>query len=170
MFSPMQISEGPAGLVLSYPLWIGAVFLLLAAAAIARATLPRARVRRRWPFFAAAAIASWAGVYAATFSATITADAGRVYGFMRYDQAVRWQDARDIYLEHASGRWTIVVRDRNGRAFDFDVADLSVEQRDRVMTYMVDRMPESAFQRDTALLKRVGPGPRPVSFSSDEAI
>ena len=169
MFSPMQISESPGSLVLSYPLWIGAVFVLLAIVAIARATLPRRRVRR-WPFFAAAAIASWAGVYFATFSATITADAGRVYGFMRYEQTVRWQDARDIYLEHASGRWTIVVRDRNGRAFDFDVADLTIEQRDRVMTYMVDRMPESAFHRDTTVLRREGPGPRPASFSSDQQI
>jgi hypothetical protein len=170
MFSLMQISEGPNALVLSYPLWIGAVFVVLAAVAIGWAMLPRRRARRRWPFFTAAAIASWAAIYVATFSATITADAGRVYGFLRYDYSVRWQDARDIYLEHSSGRWTIVVRDRNDSTFDFDVADLSVEQRDRVMAYMVDRMPESAFHRDTTVLKREGPGPRSVSFSSDEQI
>ena len=167
MLSPMQINESAAGIALSYPWWIGAAFAMFAAGF---AILARRRARRHWPLIAAALIASWAGVYFTTFSTTITAEAGRVYGFLRYDDSVRWRDATDIYLERRGGEWTIVVQDRHGLAHAFDVGDLGVEDRNRVMTYMVDRMPQSAFRPDTALLKREGGGPRPVSLFSDQQI
>jgi hypothetical protein len=170
MLSPMRISEDAAGLALSYPLWIGVAFALLAAVAVGFASMARRRPRRLWPLVAAALIASWAGVYFTTFSTTITADSGRVYGFLRYDDSVLWRDATDIYLERRGGEWTIVVQDRHGLAHDFDVGDLGIEERDRVMTYMVDRMPQSAFRPDTALLKREGGGARPVSLFSDQQI
>ena len=170
MFSAMQISGSADAISLSYPLWIGALFGLLAAVAVAYAVIRRRRLRRNWPLIAAAALASWACVYFATFNATITADAGSVYGFLRYDHSVRWKDASDIYLERRGDEWTIVVRDRNARAYDFNVGDLSIEERDRVMAFMVDRMPASAFRPDTAVLRREGDGPRPVSFFSDQQI
>jgi hypothetical protein len=170
MFTAMQLSENASGLVLTYPLWIGAAFAMLAAVAVGYAFVTRGRARRRWPLIAATLIASWAGIYFSTFNATIGAETGSVYGFLRYDHSVRWQDARDVYLERRGGEWTIVVRDRNARAYDFNVADLSVEQRDRVMTYMVDRMPASAFRPDTTVLRREGPGPRPASYFSDQQI
>jgi hypothetical protein len=109
-------------------------------------------------------------MYFATFNATINADAGSVYGFLRYDYSVRWKDASDIYLERRGGDWTIVVRDRSARAYGFNVGDLSIEERDRLMAFMVDRMPASAFRADTAVLKREGEGPRPASFFSDQQI
>jgi hypothetical protein len=170
MFSAMQISESSSGLVLSYPLWMGVVFLLLAAIAVECAVRGRDRIRRRWPLVAATVIASWAGLYFTTFSTIITAEAGSAYGFLRYDHSVRWHDAADIYLERRGGEWAIVVRDRSARAYDFYVGDLTVEQRDRVMTYMVDHMPPSAFHPDTALLKREASGARPVSLFSDQQL
>ena len=166
----MQISENATGLALSYPLWIGAVFVLLSLVAAGYALLTRRRARRRWPFIAAAALSSWAAVYFTTFSTTLTAESGSVYGFLRYDHSVRWVDARDVYLQRRGGEWTIVVQDRDSRAHEFDVGDLSVEERDRVMTYMVDRMPANAFRPDSALLRREGPGARPVSLFSDQQI
>lgn len=170
MFFAMQISQSEGALALSYPLWIGALFGLLGAFAVAYAVIARRRLRRNWPLLAASAIASWACVYFATFNATITPDAGSVYGFLRYDYSVRWKDASDIYLERRGGDWTIVVRDRNAYAYDFNVGDLSIEQRDRVMAFMVDRMPASAFRPDTTVLRREGDGPRPASFLSDTPI
>ena len=162
----MQIYATAGSLSLSYPLWIGAVFALLAVAAIAYSRI----ARRRWALIAAALMSSWAAVYFTTFSTTITNDAASVYGFLRYGHSVRWHDARDIYLERRGGDWTIVVRDRDDRAYDFNVGDLPIEARDRVMAYMADRIPESAFRRDSALLKREAEGARPVSLFSDQQI
>ena len=159
----MQISENAGVLALSYPLWIGAVFALLAAIAIGCTLI----ARRRWPLLAAALMSSWAAAYFITFRTTVTDDAGRVYGFLRYDHSVRWQDARDIYLERRGSEWTIVVQDNGGRAYAFNVGDLPVEQRDRVMAHMVDRMPDNAFRPDRALLKREAGGARPASLFSD---
>src|SRR5688572_22164066 len=107
MFTAMQLSENASGLVLTYPLWIGAAFAMLAAVAVGYAFVTRGRARRRWPLIAATLIASWAGIYFSTFNATIGAETGSVYGFLRYDHSVRWQDARDVYLERRGGEWTI---------------------------------------------------------------
>jgi hypothetical protein len=173
MFSLMRISEGDHGLVLSYPLWAGIAFLVGAVVLVTAAIIGRSRLRRAWPISVATLVALWAGLYFVTFKATITDEAGSVYAFMRYDHTVRWKDAADIYLEQRSGAhdWYIVVLDRQRRSFDFNVAELSIDDRDRVMAYMVDRMPGSAFQRAPALLKRQAPlGPRPASFLSDQQI
>lgn len=173
MLSFMNVAVGADRLVLSYPLWIGILLLLIAAALFAHAVVARNRIRRRWPISLATVIAAWAGMYFSTFNTTITAESGSTYAFMRYDHSVRWKDASDIYLEHGSGAsdWTIVVLDRQRRPFEFNVADLSIEDRDRVMAYIVDRMPEHAFGRGPALLKREAPpGMRSISVYSDQQI
>ena len=167
----MHVSQGADRLVLSYPLWIGLTLLLLAVALAAYVIRTRRRLRGIGPVSVATIVAGWAGLYFATFTATLTPDAASVYAFLRYDHEVRWKDATDIYLEQRGGGsdWHIVVLDRDRRAFDFNVADLSIEDRDRVMAYMVDLVPESAFSRSPALLKRQGPqGPRPVGLFSDQ--
>lgn len=168
----MHVTQGADRLVVSYPLWIGVVLLLAAAAFLACAVLVRKRIRRRWTVGVATVVAAWAGLYFATFNATITREAGTVYGFLRYDHSIRWQDAVDIYLERrGGGNWHIVVRDTHRQAFDFDVADLSIDDRDRVMAYMVDRMPDTAFPRAPALMKRHAPlGTRPAGLFSDQQI
>lgn len=171
MSSLMHVSQGADRLVLSYPLWIGLTLLLVAVALAACAIRARRQLRRIGPVSVATIVAAWAGLYFATFTATLTADTGSVYAFLRYDHAVRWEDAADIYLEQRGGGsdWHIVVLDRQRRAFDFNVADLSIEDRDRVMAYMVDLVPDSTFSRSPALLKRQAPqGPRPVGLFSDQ--
>ena len=173
MISFVQISESANGLVLEYPLWapiaLGALALLLLAFAIAR----RARLVRRWPVSLAVVFAAWAAIYTATYQTTISDDGGSAYAFLRSDHFVRWQDAADIYLEQRRGGsdWQVVVIDRAQRAYAFDVAELSVDDRDRVMAYMVDRMPAHAFDRTPELMKRHAPvGARPASFLQDQQI
>jgi hypothetical protein len=172
MITPMQISETAQGLVLSYPLWTAVAFVAGTLALIALAVFGRSRIRRRWPISLAIVFAAWGAVYSATYQAIVTDEAGSAYAFLRYDHTVRWEDAADIYLERqGSGDWHIVVIDRHRRAYAFDVAELTVEERDRVMGYMVDRMPESAFRRKPELLKRQAPhAARPASFGNDQQI
>lgn len=171
MISLVQISEGAQGLVLSYPAWtvvaLGAGTLALAALAV----FGRARLRRRWPVSVAIVFAAWAAVYVATFRATVTEEGGSAYAFLRYDHTVRWKDAADIYLERRGADWQIVVIDAQRRAYPFDVGELSIGERDRVMAYMVDRMPETAFRPAPELLRREAPsGARPAGFLSDQQI
>ncbi len=171
VISLLQISEGAQGLVLSYPLWIAVALVAATLALVALLVFGRKRLPRTWPVSVAIVFATWAAFYVATFRATVTDEAGSAYAFLRYDHTVRWKDAADIYLEHRGGDWQIVVIDGRRRAYRFDVAELSIEQRDRVMAYMVDRMPESAFRRVPELLKREAPaGVRPAGFFGDQQI
>jgi hypothetical protein len=173
MITLLQVTQGPDQLVLSYPLWIGLTLLAIAGALLGRMLYARARIRRSWALAVAILLAGWSGLYFYTFKATLSDEAGSVYAFMRYDHAVRWADAVDIYLEHRGGGrdWHIVVIDRERRAHDFNVADLSVEDRDRIMGYMVDRMPAGAFARAPALLKRhADRGLRRVDLLGDQQI
>jgi hypothetical protein len=173
MFSVMQISESAHGLVLSYPLWTGIGFLAGAAALLAAALIARSRLRRGWAIGVATLVALWAGVYFTTFRATITDEAGSVYAFLRHDHTIRWKDAADIYLERRNGErdWHIVVLDRHRQTFDFDVAELSVQDRERVMAYMLERMPTGASERTPALLRRQAPArARPAGLLGDQQI
>jgi hypothetical protein len=155
----MQISESAQGLSLSYPLWIAAALAVGTLALGAIAVFGRKRLRRSWPFSVAIVFAAWAAVYVATFKATVTDEGGSAYAFLRYDHAVRWKDAADLYLERRGADWQIVVVDGSRRAFPFDVAELSAAERERVMAYMIARMPEAAFPRAPELLKRKAPAP-----------
>lgn len=167
MISLLRISENTQGLVLTYPLWIAVALALVGLALV----FGRARLPRRWPATVAVVFAAWAAFYVATFRATVTDEGGSAYAFLRYDHTVRWKDAADIYFERDGGDWQIVVVDGQRRAYRFDVAELPVEERERVMAYMVDRMPATALQRTPELLKREAtPGARPAGFSSDQRI
>jgi hypothetical protein len=172
MFSSMHVSQSAHGVIVSYPLWTGLVFLVTAAALAGYSVVGGALIRRRWAITVAVIVSAWAGAYFATFKATLDDQAGSVYAFLRYDHSVRWKDAADIYLERRGGAdWYIVVLDSKRRAFDFNVADLTIEDRDRIMAYMVDRMPASAFARDPALLKREAPyAARRASSLTDQQI
>jgi hypothetical protein len=155
VISLLRITEDAHGLVLSYPWWTTALFALFSLAVAGLFVVVRKRRTRVWPVSLAVLVAAWAGIYVATFRTAITDEAGSAYAFLRYDHAVRWKDAADIYLErNAAGDWQIVVLDRARRPYNFDVSELPVEERDRVMTYMVDRMPKSAFEPAPELLKR----------------
>ena len=173
MFSPMQISESAHGLVLSYPLSTGVTFLAAAVALVGYGLLGRRLIRRRWPIVLATAVAIWAASYFITFRVMLDDKAGSVYAFWGGDRSIRWQDATDIYLEHRGGAtdWYVVVLDTQRRPFDFEVGDLSVEDRHRILAWMVDRMPPGASSDKPALLQRHAPyGPRRASLFSDQQI
>lgn len=173
MISLLQVSEDGHGLVLSYPSWIAVGFTLVALALATYAVVRRRRMPRAWPVTIAVVVAAWAGIYVATFRTTVDDGGGSAYAFLRYDHSVRWKDAVDIYLEQRGGGhdWQIVVVDRHRRSYNFDVAELSVEDRDRVMAYMVDRMPATAFARPPELLRRrAATGPRTVGLFPDQQI
>ena len=172
MLSLMQLSETPHGLIWSYPLWTAIALLSITAALGAYAILRRGHLRRAWATMLAVAVSAWAGIYVATFEATVTHESGSTYAFLRHSQTVRWADAADIYLEQGgAGGWHIVVLDRKRRAYNFDVAELSDEDRDRVIAYIVDRIPASVSARAPELLKRQAtPYARPAGFSGDQQI
>ena len=173
MVSLMHMTESENGLVLSYPWWVAVAFAFAAVALAVYTVSRRARMRRIWPATLAALVAAWAGTYVFTFRTAIDAEMGSAYASLRYDHTVRWKDAADIYLEHggSGSDWRIVVIDRARRAYNFDVAELSIHDRDRIMAYMVDHMPESAFARAPELLKRrSADGARPVGLFADQQI
>ena len=171
MNSSLQISESADALVLSYPLSIALAFGAVLMAIAAFAWLARRRFARGWPIHLAVALAAWATLHVATFRMTFSADAGSAYAFLRHDHTVRWRDAADIYLERSGADWRIVVIDRERRAYPFDVAELTAEERDRVMAYMVDRMPQDAFRAAPELLRReAAQGTRHVNFAADQQI
>jgi hypothetical protein len=173
MFSAMQISESAQGLVLTYPLSTGVVFLAVAALLTGYGLFGRRLIRRRSPVVLAGAVALAAASYFLTFRATLDDEAARVYAFLYADRAISWKDAADVYLERREGGddWRIVVLDGRRRAFDFDVTHLSLEERHRVMAYMVDRVPAGVSSGTPALLERQAPyGPRRASVLSDQQI
>jgi len=173
MFSPMQISESAQGLVLSYPLSTGLIFLFAGIAVAALSLLGRRIIRRRWPIVLAAAVSMWAATYFLTFRAALDDQAGSIYAFPYSGWSIMWKDATDVYLEHRGGGtdWHIVVRDAQRRPFEFEVGDLSIEDRHRLMAFMVDRMPPGASSGEPALLLRRAPyGPRRASLLSDQQI
>ena len=173
MFSLMHISDEAHAIVVSYPLWVGLGLLALAAVLAACNFAAGVRiVRRRWVLSAAMLVAGWSGLYFATFKATIGPEAGTVYAFLRYDHTVAWKDAADIYLEQqGSGPSHIVVVDRKRRPYDFNVADLADTDRERLLDYMIARMPHDAPSDARALIKRQAPASvRRVGYFSDQQI
>jgi hypothetical protein len=172
VISLLHISADEYGLVLSYPWWTVAACALLSLGLAAYLVVRRRQLARAWPVALAAVVAAWAGIYVATFRTALTHESGSAYAFLRYDHTVRWKDAADIYLERgATGNWQIVVMDSQRRAYNFDVSELADEERDRVMAYMVDRMPPGAFAREPELLRRrSATGPRTVGLFDDQQI
>ena len=171
MISLVNISESAHGLELAYPLWCVVALALATAALLVFARVRGSRMRRRWPLSLAVVITAWATVYVATYRMSVEDDAARGYAFLRFDHAVRWKNAIDIYLEQGGGDSRIVVIDRERRAYGFDVAELSIDDRERVLARMVDHMPAGAFARAPELMRRqADPAARPARLFSDQQI
>src|SRR5687767_8790141 len=109
MISLVQVSESAHGLELAYPLWCALTLALATAALLVFAFVRGSRIRRRWPLSLAVVFAAWATVYVATYRVNVEDDAARGYAFLRFDHAVRWKDAIDLYLEQGGGDSRIVV-------------------------------------------------------------
>jgi hypothetical protein len=172
MISLVQISETAQGLVLAYPRWSAIALAAAAATLLALAFVRATRVKRRWPFCVAVVFAAWAAIYAATYRVNVSDDAAHAYAFMRFDHTVRWNDAADIYLEQRDGAGKqIVVTDRARRLYVFDVAELSREECERVLAYMVARMPAGSLARAPQLMRRhAAPAVRPPGSFGDQRI
>ena len=154
MIPLVNISESAHGLELAYPVWCAVALALATAALLVFARVRGTRMRRRWPLSLAVVFAAWSTAYVATYRVSVQDDAAHGYAFLRFDHAVRWKDAADIYLEQGGGDSRIVVVDRERRAYAFDVAELSLDDRERVLARMVDRMPAGAFARTPELMRR----------------
>jgi hypothetical protein len=171
MVSLVQISQTAQGLVLAYPLWNAVALAAAAAVLLAYAIVRGRRMHRRWPLSLAVVFATWAAVYAATYRVSVNDEAAGAYAFLRFDHTLRWKDAADIYLErHGAAEWRIVVTDRERRSHAFDVAELSHEERERVLAYMLARMPDGAVTSAPQLMRRHASPARTAGFPGDQQI
>jgi len=171
MTSLMHLSQHSDRLVLAYPAWVGIAFIVAAVVLVVCVVFGGQRTRRRSLFGVASVVAAWAGLYFATFNATITHETGSVSAFMHDQRAMQWKDAKDLYLERRGSERDsrIIVLDARGQPFEIGVGDLSIADRDRLMAYIVDHVPDSAFPRSPSLLKRHAPnGTRRVGVFSDQ--
>jgi hypothetical protein len=140
-----RLFETGSGFVVSYPAWT----ILLALAGIALfvyAGRPKAKVAKRWAVLVVAALLTWAGTYFFTFKATLTAESGRVYGFLRHDARIDWGDAAAAVVEERSGKggpnYFLVVAKRSGGAFEMPLSGLNDGERERVVAFVRARMPK----------------------------
>ena len=89
MTSLMHLSQHSDRLVLAYPAWVGIAFIVAAVVLVVCVVFGGQRTRRRSLFGVASVVAAWAGLYFATFNATITHETGSVSAFM-HDHVVEF--------------------------------------------------------------------------------
>jgi len=142
----LTLSESAAGLVLAYPLWIGALCFAAGAALIAYAARPKAVVKKRWAVLTVSGILLWAGVYFGTFRVTLTPESGRVYAFLMQDERMDWADATSASvvtrLKGKGGpKEFMVATDGSLRELEIPLGGLSDPERQKVVAYVYSRMP-----------------------------
>jgi len=129
---------------MSYPLWLG-ILSVAGIALFAYAARPKAEVKKRWAILVVGALLTWVGIYFATFKATLTAESGRVYGFLRYNERIDWTDAAAAAVVQRSGRggpsYFLVVAGRSGGEFELPLGGLNDGERQRVVAYVLSKMP-----------------------------
>ena len=140
----LKLDETSTGLVMSYPLWLG-ILSVFGIALLAYAARPKAVVTKRWAILVVGAILTWAGIFFATYKVTLTAESGRVYGFLRYNERIDWSDAVAATMLQRSGKggpnFFIVVAARSGGEFELPLGGLNDGERQRVTAYVYARMP-----------------------------
>jgi hypothetical protein len=138
-----RLLDTGSGLVVSYPAWL-ALLAIAGVALFAYAGRPKAKVAKRWAVLVVAALLTWAGLYFVTFKATLTAESGRVYGFLRHDSRIDWPDAASAAVEQRSGKggpsYFLLVTKRSGGVFEMPLSGLSDRERARVVAYVGERM------------------------------
>ena len=139
-----RLLDTGSGFVISYPAWL----VLLAVAGIALlvyAARPKAKVAKRWAILVVGALLTWAGIYFATFKATLTAESARVYGFLRHNDRIDWSDAAAATVVQRTGKggpsYFLVVARRSGGEFEMPLSGLTDRERQRVVSYVLSKMP-----------------------------
>ena len=140
----IKLVETSSGFVLSYPLWLG-ILTIAGIALIGYAARPKAEVKKRWGIIVAGAVLMWGGIFFATFKVTLTAESGRVYGFLRYNERIEWTDATAAAVVQRSGKggpsYFLVVANRSGGEFELPLGGLNDGERQRVVAYVLSKMP-----------------------------
>ena len=140
----LTLAEAGSGLVMSYPLWLG-IPSVAGVALFAYAARPKAEVKKRWAILVVGALLTWAGIYFTTFKATLTAESGRVYGFLRYNERIDWTNAAAAAVVQRSGKggpsYFLVVANRSGGEFELPLGGLNDAERQRVITYVLSKIP-----------------------------
>lgn len=136
--------ETSSGIVISYPLWLG-ILTVFGIALFAYAVRPKVAVKKRWGILVVAAMLAWAGIYFATYKTTLTAESGRVYGFLFYNERIDWTDAAAATLRQKQAKggpsYFIVVARKSGGEFELPLGGLNDGERQRVVEYVYARMP-----------------------------
>jgi hypothetical protein len=140
----LNLVEAGGGLVLSYPLWLGALSIF-GIALLVYAARPKAVVTRRWAILVVGAMLTWAGIYFATFKVTLTPESGRVYAFLDCDARLDWQDAVSATVVQRQGKggpnYFIVLTHKTGGELELPLKGLNDAERQRVIAYVYGRMP-----------------------------
>jgi hypothetical protein len=142
----LTLSESAAGLVLAYPIWIGALCFIAGAALIAYAARPKAAVKKRWAVLTVSGILIWAAVYFGTFRVTLTSESGQVYSFLMDDTRMDWADAKSasvVTRNRGKGgpKEFMVVIDGTLHELEVPLGGLSDPERQKVVGYVYSRMP-----------------------------
>ena len=112
-----RLLDTGSGLVITYPAWL-ALLAIAGIALLVYGVRPKAKVQKRWAILVVGALLTWAGGYFFTYKATLTAESGRVYAFLRYNERIDWPDAAAAAVVQRSGRggpsYFLVVTRRSG--------------------------------------------------------
>ena len=132
-----------SGFVISYPVWL-ALMAVAGIALLVYAARPRAKVAKRWAVLVVGALLTWAGIYFATFKATLTAESGRVYGFLRHNDRIDWSDAAAATVVQRTGKggpsYFLVVARRSGGEFEMPLGGLTDRERNQVVAFVMSKI------------------------------
>lgn len=143
----LRLSESSAGLMLSYPLWIGVLCFAAGAALIAYAARPKAVVKKRWAVLTVSGILLWAGTHFGTYKVTLTPEYGRIYAFVSEDSRMDWSEASSasvVTRNRGKGgpKDFMVVMSGSLRELEIPLNGLSEPERQQVIGYVYARMPK----------------------------
>ena len=139
-----RLLDTGSGFVISYP--SGLVLIAVAGIALlAYAARPGAKVQRRWAILVVGALLTWAGGYFFTYKAALTAESGRVYAFLRYNDRIDWKDAAAATVERRAAKggysYFLVVARRSGGAFEMPLSGLNEQEQRAVVTFVLAKIP-----------------------------
>ena len=148
----LRIAEIDSTLVLSYPLWAAAVFFVYAVIALAFGRMRPRIVARLTVCSVLAALFVWLGIYFMTFQMTFDGQSARVYRLSDQGRSLPWQRVRSITVATRCGLIgygrCIVITDSVGAELDMRINELSSDERHRVASFIVARVPAATLLPD----------------------